>query len=77
MKQGYIIHFRAHDAEGRPLFEGNRAVLVNCGEGGFVDPHKLLRKCSSMILSEYKWWRTPDGKNRSVDNVIIESVMKL
>lgn len=77
MKQGYIIHFRAHDAEGHPLFEGNRAVLIDCGEGGFVDPHKLLRKCNSMILSEYKWWRTHDGKNRSVDMVIIESVMKL
>ncbi len=77
MKQGYIIHFRAHDAEGHPLFEGNRAVLIDCGEGGFVDPHKLLRKCNSMILSEYKWWRTPDGKNRSVDMVIIESVIKL
>lgn len=77
MKQGYIIHFRAHDAEGRPLFEGNRAVLVTYGEDGFVDPHKLLRKCKSTILSEYKCWRTSDGKNRSVDSVIIEGVMKL
>lgn len=77
MKQGYIIHFTAHDAEGHPLFEGNRAVLVTYGEDGFVDPHKLLRKCNSMILSEYKYWRTPDGKSRSVDSVIIESVMKL
>lgn len=77
MKQGYIIHFRAHDEEGRPLFEGNRAVLVNCGEGGFVDPHELLDECNSMISTEHKWWRTPDGKKRSVDAVIIESVMKL
>lgn len=77
MKQGYIIHFVAHSEEGYPLFEGNRSVLIDCGESGFVDPRKLLHKCNSMILTEYKWWRSSDGKNRSVDSVIIKSVMKL
>lgn len=77
MKQGYIIHFRAHSAEGYRLFEGNRSVVMVCGAGGFVDPHKLLNKCTSWILTEYKYWRSDDGKNRTVERVVIESVMKL
>ena len=77
MKQGYIIHFRASSAEGRILYEGNRSVVVTCGKDGFVDPHKLLHKCTSMILAEYEGWRGPDGRCELVNKVIIKSVMKL
>lgn len=77
MKQGYIIRFRACSAEGGRLYEGNRAVVMVCGRGGFVDPHELLHECTSRILAEYEGWRGPDGRHELVNKVIIESVMKL
>lgn len=77
MKQGYIIHFKACSAEGTRLYEGNRSVVVVCGRDGFVDPRKLLHKCTSRILAEYEGWRGPEGRHELVNRVIIVSVMKL